>query len=199
MSAYSNKSFLGFKLKDEYKEPPLFVFLSLILKHKVDFIWVSWHFWHMRHITKVSCIFKIKMLSIMTPTLFARILGDSIYLSKFVLLSICKKCRSTQIKAFLCFKIMGGWKSCNHKTAFIWVPWHFCHMLDKTKVSCLVKTHILSFMTPSLFARFLRYTLYISFKLRKKGRGHNKIEMCIFTIRETFVLSSICQKCQGSE
>ena len=43
-----------------------------------------------------------------------------------------------------------------HKTAFIWVPWHFWHMLDKTKVSCMVKTHILSFMTPTLFECNLR-------------------------------------------
>ena len=72
------------------------------------------------------------------------------------------------------------------------------HMLDKTKVSSLVKTHILSFMTPLLFPRFLRETLSISFKMLKKGREH-KNKMCFSTIRKTFVLSSICQKCQGSE
>ena len=32
---------------------------------------------------KVSCIFKIHILSFMTLTLFARILGDSVYLSKY--------------------------------------------------------------------------------------------------------------------
>ena len=47
-------------------------------------------------------------------------------------------------------------------------------MLDKTKVSRLVKTHILFFMTLPLFARFLRDTLSISFKMRKKGKGTKK-------------------------
>ena len=61
----------------------LLMFLSLIPKHKNAFIWVPWHFWHMRHKTKVSCIFKIQILSFMTPSLFAHILGDSIYLSKY--------------------------------------------------------------------------------------------------------------------
>ena len=71
----------------------------------------------------------------------------------FVLSSICQKCQGTRIK--------GGWKregDCDHKTALIWVPWHFLHMLDNTKVSCMVKTHILSFMTPPLFAHILRDT-----------------------------------------
>ena len=93
----------------------------------------------------------------------------------FVLSNICLKCQHTQIKAFLCFELKGGWKregDCDHKTAFIWVSWHFWYMLDKTKVSCLVKIHILSFMTFPLFARFLRDTLSISFKMRKKGRGY---------------------------
>ena len=113
-----------------------------------------------------------------------------------------KNVRVFQIKAFLCFELKGGWKregDCNQKTAFIWEPWHFWHMLNKTKVSPIVKTHILSCMTPPLFARFLRDMLSISFKMRKKGRGHKKNYMWVFTIRETFVLSSICQKCQGSE
>ena len=33
--------------------------------------------------TKVSCILKIQILSFMTTTLFTRILGDNIYLSKY--------------------------------------------------------------------------------------------------------------------
>ena len=95
----------------------------------------------------------------------------------FVLSSLCKKCQHTQIKAFLCFELKGGSKregDCDHKTAFIWVLWYILHMLDKTKVFYLVKIHILSFMTPPLFARYLRDTIYISFKMRKKGRGHKK-------------------------
>ena len=32
-----------------------------------------------------------------------------------------------------------------HKNAFIWVCWHFWHMLDKTKVSGMVNIHILYF------------------------------------------------------
>ena len=67
----------------------------------------------------------------MTPTLFVRILGDSIYLSRyaqrrvevikdkmcilsiqetFVSSSICQKCQNTQIKVFLCFELKGDEK-----------------------------------------------------------------------------------------
>ena len=115
--------------------------------------------------------------------------------------SICQKCQGTQIKAFLCFELKGGWKregDCDHKTASIRVKTVFSPMVYKSNVSFLPKTHILLYMTLPLFARFLRDTLSISFKMRKKGRW-NKNKMCVFTIRETFVLSSICQKCQGSE
>ena len=38
----------------------------------------------------------------------------------FVLSSICQKYQGTQIKAFLCFELKGGWKregDCDHKTA----------------------------------------------------------------------------------
>ena len=75
------KAFLWFELKEEYKQPPLFVFFSLIPKHKNNFIWVPWHY--MRDKTKVSYIFKIQILFFMTLTLFAHILGDSINLSKY--------------------------------------------------------------------------------------------------------------------
>ena len=119
----------------------------------------------------------------------------------FVLSNICLKCQHTQIKAFLCFELKGGWKregDCDHKTAFIWVFWHFWHMLDKTKVSCLVKTHFLSFITPPFFARFWEMRSLTPLKCAKRG-GSMKDKMCVFTIWETFVLSSICQKCQGSK
>ena len=53
-------------------------------KHKNTFIWVPWHYRHMHYKTKVSCIFKIQILSFMTQTLFAHILGDCIYHSKYV-------------------------------------------------------------------------------------------------------------------
>ena len=78
------------------------------------------------------------------------------------------------------------------KNAFHWEPGHFFHMHDKTKVSCIFEIQILSFMTLTLFARILGDSLYLS-KYAQKGRGH-KNKMCVFTIRETFVLSSICQK-----
>ena len=44
----------------------------------------------------------------------------------------------------------------------------------KANNSCKSKTHILSFLTPTLFARLLGDTLPISFKIRKKGRGQKK-------------------------
>ena len=100
----------------------------------------------------------------------------------FVFSSICQKYQGTQIKAFLCFELKGGWKregDYDHKTAFIWVPWHFLHMLNKTKVSRLVKTHILCFKTLLLLACYLRDTISISFKMHKKGRGQKKIK-CVF-------------------
>ena len=52
-------------------------------------------------------------------------------------------------------------------------------MVYKSNVSCFPKTHILCIMTPPLFARFLRDTLSISFKKRKKGEGAQKIN-CVF-------------------
>ena len=161
----------------------------------------------------MSCIYKIQILSFVTPTLIARILGDCIYLLKyaekgrnhkmcvftiretFVSSSICQKCQGTQIKSFLCFQLKGGWKregGCDHKTAFIWVPWHFLHMLDKTKVSDLVKTHILSFMTPPLFARILRDTISIS-ENSQKGEGSYKIK-CVFLPYEKLLFSQAYAK-----
>ena len=71
-------------------------------------------------------------------------------------------------------------------------------MRDQTKVSCIFKIQILSFITPTLFAHNLGDSIYIFQNVRKKGRGH-KNKMCIFTIQETFVLSSIRQKCQDSQ
>ena len=102
----------------------------------------------------------------------------------FVLSSICQKCQHTRIKAFLCIEVKWGWKregDCDHKTACIWVPWHFMHILDKTKVFYLVKTHILSFMTRPIFARYLRDTISISFKMRKKGMGHKRLNVFFLT------------------
>ena len=43
-----------------------------------------------------------------------------------------------------------------HKNTFIWVPWQFWHMLNKTKVFCMIKKHILFFMTSTLFAHILK-------------------------------------------
>ena len=63
-------------------------------------------------------------------------------------------------------------------------------MRDKTKVSCIFKVQNLSFLTPTLFARILGDSMYLS-KYAQKWAIKDKI--CIFTIRETFVLSSICQ------
>jgi hypothetical protein len=56
-----------------------------------------------------------------------------------------------------------------HKNAFIWVPWHFWNMLDKTKVSSMVKIHISLFYSPYPFcAYFERYMLY--YNTRQKLR-----------------------------
>ena len=83
-----------------------------------------------------------------------------------------------------------------HKNAFIWVCWHFRHMFDKTKVSRMIKIHILSFMVLTFFARIL---YMLSPKIRAERVRVIKDKICIFIIRETFVLSSICQKCQHTQ
>ena len=51
--------------------------------------------------------------------------------------------------------------------------WRFLPMVYKSN-SCLLKTHILSLMTPTFFVHFLRDTLSISYKKQKKGRGHQE-------------------------
>ena len=71
-------------------------------------------------------------------------------------------------------------------------------MLDKTKVSHMVNTHILSFMLPPLFAHFKGVRERISQKRAKKGGVIND-KKCVLTKQETFVLSSICQKCQNTQ
>ena len=52
-------------------------------------------------------------------------------------------------------------------------------MVYKINKSCISKTNILSFMTPTLFARFLRDTLSIS----KRG-GHKKIKVALRVSRQ---------------
>ena len=64
-------------------------------------------------------------------------------------------------------------------------------MLDKTKVSCMVKKHSLLFMAPTLFARILRDICYISPKIRVKRIGVKKDKICILKIQDT--------KCQGTQ
>ena len=71
-------------------------------------------------------------------------------------------------------------------------------MLDKTKVSCIVKTHILFFVPPPLFAHFKEIES-VSLKKRVKMGGVIKDKRCVLTKQEMFVLSSICQKCQGTQ
>ena len=70
-------------------------------------------------------------------------------------------------------------------------------MLDKTKVSRMVKTQIF-FLWPLPFcAYFERYMQ--SPKIRAKRVGVIKDKICILKIQDTFVLSSICQKCQVTQ
>ena len=99
-----------------------------------------------------------------------RVIKDKICILKkkntFVLSYICQKCQGTRIKAFLSFGIKAF--NSKHKNAFIRVPWHFLHMHDKTKVSYIFKIQILSFMSPTLFARILGDSIYLS-KCAQKG------------------------------
>ena len=86
-------------------------------------------------------------------------------------------CQDSQIKVFLCFELKGGWKregDYDHKTAFIWEPWLFRHMLDKIKSFLYGKNTNFILYEPFPFARFLRDTLSITFKMHKKGRGQKK-------------------------
>jgi hypothetical protein len=57
----------------------------------------------------------------------------------------------------------------------------------------MVKTHILLFVASTLFARILRDIC----NLLRVGVIKDKIY--ILKIQDTFVLSSICQKCQGTQ
>ena len=93
----------------------------------------------------------------------------------FVLSSICKKCQGTKIKAVLWSQSPSLFHppfNSKHKNAFIWVPWLFWHMLEITKVSCLIKIHILFFMIPTLFACILRDICYLL--KYAQGRGHKR-------------------------
>ena len=76
------------------------------------------------------------------------------------------------------------------KNAFHWEPRLILAMLEKSKVSSIFKIQILSFMTPTLFAHILG----IADISQNKRVGVLKDEMCVLTIQETFVLSSICKK-----
>ena len=69
---------------------------------------------------------------------------------------ICKKMSESQWKAFLGFQLKGGWKreeDYYHKPATksegVNLP-----MVNKHNNSCISKTHILSFMTPTLLRVF---------------------------------------------
>ena len=67
----------------------------------------------------------------------------------------------------------------------------------KTKVPRMVKTHIL-FLWPHPFCTYFeRYML--STKIRAKRVGVIKDKICILKIQDTFVLSRICKKSQGTQ
>ena len=64
---------------------------------------------------------------------------------------------------------------------------------------CLIKQKFLvSFMPLPFLSVFKEICSLSPLKCAKRGGG-TKDKMCVFTIRETFVFSSICQKCQGSQ
>ena len=106
--------------------------------------------------TKVSPMVKILILFFMAPRYPFYAYFERYMLSLKICAKkgrgICQKCQGTQIKAFLSFGIKEGNtnRGCSlyspfnskHKNAFIWVPWHFWHMRNKTKESCIF------FMTP---------------------------------------------------
>ena len=70
----------------------------------------------------------------------------------------------------------------SQKLLRIGLKWCFSPMKYKSNVSCLPKKHILCFMALPSFARFLlRDTPSISFKIRKKGRRHQKIK-CVYPL-----------------
>ena len=52
----------------------------------------------------------------------------------------------------------------NIRNITFWVPWHFLPML----VFCIFKKHLLSIMTPTLFARILRERITLKKKRRSK-------------------------------
>ena len=63
-------------------------------------------------------------------------------------------------------------------------------MLDKTKVSCMVKTHILSFMPPPLFAH-LKELESASLKKRAKKGGVINDKKCVLDVQKLLLLCTL--------
>ena len=135
----------------------------------------------MRYKTKVSCIFKIHILFFMTSTLFALVLGESIYLSNvsfyhtrnFCFIKYMPKMSGYPNKSVFMLRIKGGMK--------------------KGSQNCFESGWKSVFRLWCIKALFLRDMFSISFKKHKKRGGGTKDKMCFFNIRENFILSSICQ------
>ena len=63
-------------------------------------------------------------------------------------------------------------------------------MLAKTKVSCMVKTHIFYFIPLPFLRVFKEIRSQPQLKKCAKGGGLIKDKMCVFTIRETFFIQA---------
>ena len=55
----------------------------------------------------------------------------------------------------------------------------FLPMLYRTKVSCIFKKHFLSFMIPTLFARNLKESVYLSNTRKRVGAIKDKIKVIL--------------------
>ena len=73
-----------------------------------------------------------------------------------------------------------------HKNVFIWVPWYFWHLHDKTQVSFIFKIHILCFVTSTLFARILGENVIIIYTMKKTGENIYYFQKLMFQEGTTF-------------
>ena len=64
-----------------------------------------------------------------------------------------------------------------HKTALNRIKMKVFAYDYNSNVSCMPKTQILSFITSTLFARFLRDSLFISSKMCKNGSDHKNSKL----------------------
>ena len=141
MSGFPNKSIFMFRIKGGMKKGR-----GLPSQNCFKLGGLKWWFSPMVYKSNVSCLPQTNILSLMTPTIFVRILRDICYLLKYA--------QRVGVTTSLCVPSLIP----KDKKAFHWEPWHFLHMCDKSKVSYIFKiqnTHFI-FYDPYPFCSYFR-------------------------------------------